>query len=93
MKKGDSGGPLVVQSKKNLTNFKNKNINYIIKKDNGRWYLDGITSYGYYGCSETGVFTRASNYYDWILSNIRLTIDPKSCNFKLNIILDNLSIV
>jgi secreted trypsin-like serine protease len=37
----------------------------------GRWYLIGVTSYGY-GCGKyPGLYTRTSAYSNWILSNIK----------------------
>ena len=37
----------------------------------GRWYLIGVTSYGY-GCGKyPGLYTRTSDYSNWILSNIK----------------------
>ncbi|XP_071954649.1 trypsin-like isoform X2 [Antedon mediterranea] len=55
---GDSGGPLV------CTSLKEDNKEY--------WYLVGITSWGY-GCATPnfpGVYTKVSNYINWIKENI-----------------------
>lgn len=45
----------------------------LVQKDSdGRWYLVGITSYGV-GCgTNPGVYTRASAYSSWILSNLNM---------------------
>jgi secreted trypsin-like serine protease len=37
-----------------------------------RWYLIGITSYGF-GCGNNGVYTRVSSFYNWILSQINIS--------------------
>jgi len=36
---------------------------------NSRWYLIGITSWGY-GCGDGGVYTRTSGYYNWVVSTV-----------------------
>ncbi|XP_071954676.1 transmembrane protease serine 11C-like [Antedon mediterranea] len=55
---GDSGGPLVCSS---------------LNEDNKEhWYLVGVTSWGY-GCAAAnypGVYTKVSNYIDWIMEKI-----------------------
>ncbi|CAF0707715.1 unnamed protein product [Brachionus calyciflorus] len=61
---GDSGGPLVVEE----TNMIGKSL---MKKEK-HFFLAGITSWGD-GCGNGGVYTRTSNYYDWIKQNIRQT--------------------
>jgi len=43
---------------------------YVFKSEiDGRWYLIGITSWGY-GCGDGGVYTRTSGYYNWIVSTV-----------------------
>lgn len=41
------------------------------KKNNSLYYLTGIVSYGDDRCSGTGVYTKVSNYIDWIFSTVR----------------------
>jgi hypothetical protein len=47
-------------------------ISHLVVKNNTdeRWYLIGITSYGF-GCGNNGVYTRVSSFYNWILSQIK----------------------
>lgn len=42
----------------------------VSKGSDGRWYLVGITSYGN-GCGDqVGVYTRASTFHNWIVTNV-----------------------
>lgn len=41
----------------------------VVKHDDKRWYLSGITSWGY-GCGDGGVYARTSAFYDWVEDNI-----------------------
>ena len=52
---GDSGGPLVVNDHNGL--------------NKGNWTVIGLTSFGK-GCGDGGVYTRVSNYYNWIVDKI-----------------------
>ena len=38
-------------------------------KDDGLWYLVGLTSWGY-GCGDGGVYTRCSAFRDWVLGHV-----------------------
>jgi secreted trypsin-like serine protease len=42
----------------------------LVVKSQGKWQLAGITSWGY-GCGDGGVYTRTSNYYNWIDAQIK----------------------
>jgi len=42
----------------------------LVVKSRGRWQLAGITSWGY-GCGDGGVYTRTSNYFNWIDTTIK----------------------
>jgi len=42
----------------------------LVVRNNNRWELAGITSWGY-GCGDGGVYTRTSYYYNWILGKIQ----------------------
>ena len=56
VKQGDSGGPLMIP-----------------RGRNGTLYLYGIVSYGY-RCAEPGypgVYTRVSEFMDWIVPNLK----------------------
>jgi len=41
----------------------------VVRGNDGRWQLVGITSFGF-GCGDTGVYTRASGYYNWISTTV-----------------------
>jgi len=63
---GDSGGPLVVRHLPTdpYNNDQNDDGNYA-QPSGERWYLAGLTSWGY-GCGDGGVYTRTSAFYSWI---------------------------
>jgi secreted trypsin-like serine protease len=68
---GDSGGPLVVQhtdADPSSDVFDDADNN--AQPSGKRWYLTGITSWGY-GCGAGGVYARTSAYYSWIKEIIR----------------------
>lgn len=54
---GDSGGPL-------MTTFRN---------DSGQWYVEGVVSFGTQCGTQgwPGIYTRVSDYIEWIRNNIR----------------------
>lgn len=67
---GDSGGPLVV---KHIDSDASSDIHDDadnMAQPGNRWYLTGITSWGY-GCGEGGVYSRTSAFYAWIKNTIR----------------------
>lgn len=67
---GDSGGPLVV---KHLPTDPSSNVQGDAANNAQpaeRWYKTGITSWGY-GCGDGGVYTRVSQYYQWIKDQVR----------------------
>ena len=41
----------------------------LLKLINNKWHLVGIVSNGDINCAGTGIYTRVSSYYDWILKN------------------------
>lgn len=41
----------------------------LMKKLDGSWTLVGLVSYGDQNCNGYGVYTRISEYYDWIMKN------------------------
>jgi secreted trypsin-like serine protease len=41
----------------------------VVQHANGRWYLAGLTSWGY-GCGDGGVYTRLSAFYTWVLGYV-----------------------
>lgn len=64
--KGDSGGPIQVYSKNQFCPLSKMLSNYVIV---------GITSFGWSICDSSipGIYTRISNYYNWIETNINAT--------------------
>jgi len=71
---GDSGGPLTV---KHIPSDPSNEV--FDDADNNaqpaqRWYNVGITSWGY-GCGDGGVYTRTTNYYNWIKQILRQYAD------------------
>jgi secreted trypsin-like serine protease len=48
----------------------NKGGPLVVRGNDGRWQLVGITSFGF-GCGDTGAYTRASGYYNWITSTVQ----------------------
>jgi len=65
--KGDSGGPLVI----NRINKRLKNL--ITTHEDSVWIQIGVTSFGSSACGngKPGVYTRVSEYIDWIRANIK----------------------
>ena len=55
---GDSGGPLIARTQDGLS---------------GIMYLKGVVSFGSNACqgSIPGVYTRVSNFMDWIIANLK----------------------
>ena len=82
--KGDSGGPLACQSPTFIDDNQRRNDIGEIKTD-ARFTLWGVTSYGgdaNYQCSsgsKSGVYTKVTNYMDWIANVFRqLNVNPNA---------------
>jgi secreted trypsin-like serine protease len=65
--RGDSGGPLVINK------FNRRTKNLYPDNDDAIWIQVGVTSFGSSDCGsgKPGVYTRVSEYIDWIKKNLK----------------------